>query len=315
MNHYGRSLQTHGLGGVTLIGAPTDVGAGDHGGSMGPLALRVAGLGRALAAMGIAVHDGGDLQGPYSLDGPMVNGMRNLAAVVEWSQKAHEAVLSALQAKRLPILLGGDHSLAIGSVSAVARYCYSSNKKLRILWLDAHSDLNTDQVSSTGNIHGMPLASLCGYGVDELTAIGGVTPAVLPAEVRQIGLRSVDDAEKEIIQRLGLEVYDMRCIDEMGMRQCMEMALAGMDNSTHLHVSFDVDFLDPLIAPGVATTVAGGPNYREAQLCMEMIADTGLLGSLDIVELNPALDIRNQTARVVVDMVASLFGKSTLIRG
>lgn len=314
MNQYGQSLVAHGLSGVSLIGAPADVGASDHGSSMGPQALRVAGLGSALEAMGISVHDCHDLQGPYRLNGAMIDGMRNLPAVVQWCEKIHAAVLAELQKKRLPIMLGGDHSLAMGSISAVARYCRDNNKKLRLLWLDAHSDFNTNQGSASGNIHGMPLAALCGYGAGELTAIGGMTPAVRPDEIRQIGLRSVDDPEKEIIRRLDLEVYDMRRIDEIGIRQCMEQALAGMSGSTHLHVSFDVDFLDPMLAPGVGTTVSGGPNYREAQLCMEMIADTGLLASLDIVELNPALDVRNQTARVAVDMVESMFGKSTLMR-
>jgi arginase len=160
----------------------------------------------------------------------------------------------------------------------------------------------------------MPIAVLCGHGPAQLTSIGGHTPAISPHAIRQVGIRSVDQGEKRFVHELGLEVFDMRYVDEMGMRQTMENALAGLHRDTHLHVSFDVDFLDPDIAPGVGTTVPGGPSYREAQLCMEMVADTGLLGSLDIMELNPAFDVRNRTAEVAVDLIGSLFGKSTLMR-
>ena len=183
-----------------------------------------------------------------------------------------------------------------------------------MLWLDAHADFNTHDVTPSGNIHGMPVACLCGIGPDALTTLGGDAPALRPAEVRQVGIRSVDEGEKRLVKQYGLDVYDMRYIDEVGMKRTMEEALAGVDADTHLHVSFDVDFLDPSIAPGVGTTVPGGPNYREAQLVMEMIADSGRMGSLDIVELNPLLDNRNETARVSVDLVESLFGKSTLMR-
>jgi arginase len=220
----------------------------------------------------------------------------------------------SLAAGRLPILLGGDHCLGIGSISAVARHCRATGKKLRVLWLDAHTDFNTNALTPTGNVHGMPVAVLCGHGPAELTGIGGATPAMSPSAIRQIGIRSVDEGEKRFVRQQGLEVFDMRYIDEMGMRHTMEKALAGMDADTHLHVSFDVDFLDPSIAPGVDTAIKGGPTYREAQLCMEMIADTGLLGSLDVMELNPALDVRNGTAEVAVDLIESLFGKSTLMR-
>jgi arginase len=160
----------------------------------------------------------------------------------------------------------------------------------------------------------MPLACLCGFGPSELVQLGGSTPAISPQCIRQVGIRSVDSGEKRFVHEQGLEVFDMRSIDEMGVRRVLDLALADLDANTHLHVSFDVDFLDPEIAPGVGTTVPGGPSYREAQLCMEMIADTGRLGSVDIVELNPALDVRNKTATLAVDLVESLFGKSTLIR-
>jgi arginase len=202
----------------------------------------------------------------------------------------------------------------VGSISAVARHCREQGRKLRVLWLDAHADFNTSELSSSGNVHGMPLACLCGFGPAELTTLGGVSPVLEPSWVREIGVRSVDAGEKRFLHEQGLEVFDMRYIDEMGMRATMEQALMGLDGDTHLHVSFDVDFLDPEIAPGVGTQVPGGPTYREAQLCMEMIADTRRLASLDVVELNPAFDVHNKTARLAVDLIESLFGKSTLVR-
>jgi len=226
----------------------------------------------------------------------------------------HEAVYGALGEGHLPIMLGGDHSLAVGSISAVARHCRDTHQKLRVLWLDAHADFNTGELSPSGNLHGMPLACLCGLGPRVLTGLGGQSPAIHPQWIRQIGIRSVDEGERRLVHELAVEVFDMRYIDEMGMRATMEQALSGIDADTHLHVSFDVDFLDPDIAPGVGTTVPGGPTYREAQLCMEMIADTRRVGSLDVVELNPALDEHNRTAKIAVDLLESLFGKSTLVR-
>jgi arginase len=211
-------------------------------------------------------------------------------------------------------VLGGDHSLGIGSISAVARHCRATGKKLRVLWFDAHADCNTAALTPSGNLHGMPVACLCGHGPQALISLGGQVPAIAPQDIRLIGIRSVDAGEKRLVHDMGIEVFDMRFVDEMGMRHTMEQALLGVDDNTHLHVSLDVDFLDPSIAPGVATTVRGGPTYREAQLCMEMVADTGRLASLDLVELNPALDVRNQTALLAVDLVQSLFGKSTLMR-
>jgi len=299
---------------ATLIGAPTDVGAGARGASMGPEALRVAGLQQALTNRGLRVIDRGNLSGPGNPWLPPVNGYRHLAEAVEWNRQLHDAVYEELRQARLPILLGGDHCLGIGSISAAARHCRDTGKKLRVLWLDAHADFNTSELSPSGNIHGMPVACLCGFGPKELVEIGGQVPAISPKWIRQIGIRSVDEGERRFVHEQGLEVFDMRFIDEMGVRHTMELALAGMDANTHLHVSFDVDFLDPEIAPGVGTTVPGGPTYREAQLCMEMIADTGRLASLDIMELNPAFDVHNRTGALAVDLVESLFGKSTLMR-
>jgi arginase len=299
---------------VSLIGAPTDIGAGDRGALMGPDALRIAGLGEALLARGVDVADRGNLDGPRNPWLGPVDGYRHLEQVVAWNRTVMDAVAAELRDGRLPILMGGDHCLGIGSITAVANHCRETGKQLRVLWLDAHADFNTHDVTPSGNIHGMPVACLCGIGPDALTRLGGSMPAVAPAQVRQIGIRSVDEGEKALVKEHGLDVYDMRYIDEVGMKRTMEEALADVDDNTHLHVSFDVDFLDPSIAPGVGTTVPGGPNYREAQLVMEMIADSGRMGSLDIVELNPTLDTRNRTALLAVDLVESLFGKSTLMR-
>ena len=299
---------------ISLIGAPTDVGAGSRGASMGPEALRVAHIASTLESHGLEVLDRGNLSGPRNPWLPPVNGYRHLAEVTAWNQSLHAAVYAELQLGRLPIVLGGDHCLGIGSISAVARHCRDTGKRLRVLWLDAHADFNTSTLTPSGNIHGMPVACLCGHGPQELIGIGGQVPAIQAQWVRQIGIRSVDQGEKRFVHAQGLEVFDMRYIDEMGMRSTMEQALMELDDNTHLHVSFDVDFLDPDIAPGVGTTVRGGPTYREAQLCMEMIADTGLLASMDVMELNPALDERNRTAEVAVDLIESLFGKSTLMR-
>ena len=299
---------------ISLIGAPTDIGAGARGASMGPEALRVANLQSTLEAHGLEVIDRGNLAGPSNPWLPPTEGYRHLGEVVAWNTSVHEAVHAELKLGRLPILLGGDHCLAIGSISAVARHCREAGKKLRVLWLDAHADFNTNVLTPTGNVHGMPVACLCGRGPQALIEIGGQVPAISPKWVRQIGIRSVDEGERRLVHEVDLEVFDMRYIDEMGMRHTMELALATLDANTHLHVSFDVDFLDPPIAPGVGTTVNGGPTYREAQLCMEMIADTGRLASLDVMELNPAFDVRNATAVLAVDLVESLFGKSTLMR-
>ena len=299
---------------VTLIGAPTDVGASVRGASMGPEALRVAGIAEALRSFAVEVRDAGNLAGPINPMLPPVDGVRHLPEVVTWNRLVHDAVASELAGGRLPILLGGDHSVAIGSISAVAAHCRAAGRRLRVLWLDAHADFNTAALTPSGNLHGMPVACLCGHGPPALTGLGGGMPILTASELRLVGLRSVDDAEKRFLRDAGVTVLDMRRIDEEGMRATLARALDGLDADAHLHVSLDVDFLDPEIAQGVGTPVRGGPTYREAQLCMEMIADTGCLGSLDLCELNPAFDHRNATARLAVDLTESVFGKSTLLR-
>ncbi|MBS0231313.1 MAG: arginase [Proteobacteria bacterium] len=300
---------------VSVFGAPTDIGASLRGASMGPEALRVAGLIAAITGRGVDVRDCGDVAGPANPQSPPVDGYRHLDEVVAWNRAVFDASTRELRDGRMPIMLGGDHCLAIGSIAAVAAHCRDVGKTLRVLWLDAHADFNTREITPSGNIHGMPVACLCGLGPEALTTLGGPAPALRPEQVRQIGIRSVDPEEKRLVLEHGLDIYDMRYIDEVGMRRSIEEALEGVDANTHLHLSFDVDMLDPPIAPGTGTRVPGGVNYREAQLIMEMVADCGRLASLDLVEVNPALDRRNMTAKLAVDLVESLFGKSTLMRG
>ncbi len=282
---------------------------------MGPEALRVAGIAQALQARGYEVIDQGNLGGPPR---PPVReqgrGPHHLEEVVAWNRAVFDAVDLALDAGELPLLLGGDHCLAVGSISAVARHCRRRGRRLRVLWLDAHADVNDEASSPSGNLHGMPVACLLGRGPPALVGWSGQPQALQPADLAFLGIRSVDAEEKAAIARLGLQVFDMRHIDEHGMRHTLTEALHGVDEDTHLHVSFDLDCLDPADAPGVGTGVPGGPTYREMQLCMEMIADTGRLGSLDVMEVNPALDVRNRTAALAVDFVRSLFGASTLAR-
>jgi arginase len=285
---------------VALVGAPTDAGAGLRGGALGPDALRVAGIDVTLRRLGLEVQDLGNLNGPGNpLEEPK-EGYRHLKEMTAWCREVYGTVNDALKSGRLPLVMGGDHSLAIGSISAVADHCKREN---------------TPRTSPTGNLHGMPVAVLCGIGPAELTGIAETVPAIDGSCLFQFGVRSVDHIEKQSINESGLTVYDMRTVDERGMRSVMAEALgAAARRGGHLHVSLDVDFLNPEIAPGTVTPVPGGPGYREAQLCMEMIYDSGRMGSLDIMELNPANDIRNKTAQLVVELVASLFGEQILAR-
>jgi arginase len=292
---------------VTLIGAPTDIGAAHRGTTMGPDALRAANLADTLTRKGLKVVDYGNIQGPPNPWLPPVNGCRHLSETIIWSRTVYEAIYRKLTLGHMPIMLGGDHSLALGSISAVARYCRERERPLRVLWLDSHADFNTIETTPTGNIHGMPVACLCGYGPKELIELSGQIPAVSPSIFRQIGVRSIDPYEKLFAQKVGLETYDMKYINKFGIQQAIEQSLRNITPDTHLHVSFDVDFLDPMIAPGVGTAVQGGLTYPDAQLCMELIAKTRCMASLDIVELNPAFDRYNQTAQVTVNLMESLF--------
>ncbi len=299
---------------VSLIGAPTDVGASVRGAGMGPDALRVAGLYEALTSSRLNVIDHGNLAGPPTPWTPPKDGVRHLEEVVAWNRAVFDRVTAVLAAGQFPLLMGGDHCLAIGSISAIAKHCRRTKKKLRVVWFDAHTDVNDATISPSGNVHGMPVSVLLGYGPKSLVGWSGETAALSADEIDFVGIRSVDAHEKQTIRRLGLQVYDMRHIDEHGMRHTMIEVLQDVGEDTHLHVSFDLDCLDPADAPGVGTAVRGGPTYREIQLCMEMIADTGKMASLDVVEINPALDVRNRTAELAVEFIQSLFGASTLAR-
>jgi arginase len=300
---------------VALIGAPTDVGASRRGASMGPEALRVAGIDRALRRLGRGVTDRGNVTGPPNPEQLRTGGYRHLPEVEAWCRGVHDAVYSSLRAGEIPLLMGGDHSVAIGSVAAVARHCADRGRPVALLWLDAHADFNNASSSPSGNIHGMPASIIAGHGPAELTGLSGAVPIVPAERIVQIGVRSIDAIEKRLVVDSGVLVYDMRRIDELHMRTVMEQALDHVaERDVHLHVSFDVDFLDPSIAPGVPTTVPGGPTYREAQLAMEMIHDSGLMRSLDVVELNPAYDEGNRTAELAVELVQSLFGLQILAR-
>ena len=297
---------------VSLIGVPTDIGASTVGCRLGPQALRVAGLTKALEAYGCKVRDCGDLSGPENPLQPPVNGYRHLPQVIEWNKALFAAVSTELADGRLPIVLGGDHCLAIGSITAIADHCRRTGKTLRVIWVDAHADFNTAELTPSGNIHGMPVACLTGHGPDELTRMGENYPAMANDEIRQIGLRSVDVGEKGFLHEQGITVYDMRYLDEIGMRETMHRALEGVDENTHVHLSLDLDFIDPAIAPGVGTPVKGGLDYREAHMVMEIVADSGKLTSLDLVEVNPTLDVRNATAQLGVELALSAIGMKIL---
>lgn len=305
---------------VALIGAPCDVAAGMRGATMGPEALRVAGIAEALRGLGYDTEDRGNLSGPIHPGRPADpagpdGGYRHLAETATWLDTAREAVAAALSDGTLPLLLGGDHALSAGSTAAVAAHCAAAEKPLVVLWIDAHADFNTAATSPSGNIHGMPAALLCGVGPAAILDRLGQTPVLTPDQMIQVGVRSVDAAEKRAVVDHGLQVHDMRTIDERGLRAVMGEVLDQVAaRGAHLHISFDVDVLDPQVAPGVGTPVPGGLTYREAQLCMEMIHDSGCLGSLDVVEVNPARDHGNRTAEVTVELVESLFGEQILAR-
>jgi arginase len=253
--------------------------------------------------------------GPANPEEGRTGDYRHLREVAAWCRGVHDAVYASLAAGEIPLLMGGDHSVAIGSVAAIARHCAERQRPLAMFWLDAHADFNVASSTPSGNIHGMPVSVMAGFGPSELTGLAGFVPMLHPRRIVQIGIRSVDAVEKQLVVDSGMVVYDMRRIDELRMRTVMEHALAHVaEAGVHLHVSFDVDFLDPSIAPGVPSTVPGGPTYREAQLCMEMIYDSGLMRSLDVMELNPAYDEGNRTAELAVELVQSLFGLQILAR-
>lgn len=298
---------------LTIIGAPIEEGAGRLGALMGPAALRTAGLVRTLQDLGHPVQDRGDLHLPQTL--PVVPPVQGLAHYIEeiaaWSRMLDIETYGAMKTGGFPIILGGDHSLSMGSVSGVARYCEEQGRELFVLWLDAHSDFNTPATSPSGNMHGMSAALLCRE--PGLEGVFGDEPRgfVKPENLHLFGIRSIDSTERVLLRERGIDVVDMRQIDEFGVAPLLRRIIERVQKANGiLHVSFDVDFVDPSIAPGVGTTVPGGATYREAHLVMEMLHDSGVVGSLDVVELNPFLDERGKSALLLVDLVASLFGRS-----
>ncbi|MBB3658895.1 arginase [Rhizobium sp. BK650] len=276
---------------------------------MGPTALRIAGVDKALIDLGHDVIDAGDINVVPARDLPNHSRAHNLRTVGAYTRALEAATYDAAKSGRFPLILGGDHSLSMGSVSGMARYAAEEGRPLFVLWLDAHSDFNSPETSPSGNIHGMPVAFFCGLA--ELAEIlPKDRPLVDPKKVFQLGIRSVDASERQEIRKHGVNVFDMRWIDEQGVAGIMRQILETVEKANGLlHVSFDVDFLDPDFAPGVGTTVPGGATFREAHLIMEMLSDSGLVSSLDLVELNPFLDDRGKSARIMVEMTASLFGR------
>jgi arginase len=299
---------------VHIIGVSLDLGGNRRGVDMGPSAFRIAGLAERLTALGMTVVDDGDLVAPIpevkSIGDPHKKYIREIARVCE---KLYKASLTALEKGGLPLVLGGDHSVAAGSVAATADYVRRSGGRIGVIWVDAHGDMNTPASSTSGNVHGMPLASLLGPEPAELSRIGGFSPKVRAENTALIGIRNLDDREKEIVRGAGVRVFTMKDIDRAGIASVVEQALLHAGEGTSgVHVSFDLDVCDPSIAPGVGTPVKGGLDYREAHLLMEVIADSGLLTALDLVEVNPILDDRNMTAVLGVELVASALGQKIL---
>lgn len=294
---------------IELIGAPCDAGAGGAGSGGGPQALRAAGLVQALQGAGRAVRDGADLAGPRPQHDTPVAGYRHLAEVVAWNHLVHTAVAAALARQSLPLLLGGDHSLSIGSLSAVAAHCRAQGRPLHVFWFDAHADCNSRRTSPSANLHGMPLACLCGVGPPALTGLAGQRPALHGGQIHLVGLRSVDPGEATLVQQLGLQVLDMAALRRQGLQQALASALAAVEPDAHLHVSLDVDVLDPTLAPGTGTAVGNGLTLEEAQQCMTMLAATGRVASVDVMELDPSRDTGHTTAGHAVALLATLLAR------
>jgi arginase len=299
---------------IRIIGVPLDLGQSRRGVDMGPSAVRVAGLEAKLEALGYRVEDKGNV--PVALAETKSAGdpqAKYLKEIAETCSKEAELVIQTLEAGKIPLVLGGDHSIAAGTVSGLAEFHRRSKHRVGLLWIDAHSDINTPDSSPSGNVHGMPLGAIMGLFPGPLADMYGFCPKVNPDNVVLVGIRDVDEVERQNIRKAGVHVFTMRDIDERGMRAVMEEALrlAGR-NTVGYHVSLDMDWIDPEDAPGVGTPVWGGATYREGHLAMEIIADHGRMTSFEIVEVNPVLDERNQTAELAVELALSAFGKKIL---
>jgi arginase len=297
---------------VTIIGVPSDLGANKRGANIGPAAVRIAGLHEKLKMLGCSIEERGDIDVPLRemLTSEQVTS-KHRAAIIDVCTKLSDEVHRALRGGRKPIVLGGDHSIAMGTVTGVSRYAREERGSIGLIWVDAHADMNTPDSTHTGNIHGMPLSVILGQGYPDLVGMDGISPKVKPHNVALIGIRTLDSEEKDLCRHSGVRYFTMREVDERGMVAVMKDALAVATNGTlGFHVSFDLDGIDPIYAPGVSTPVTGGLSLREAHLILEMLADTKKLMSMEFVELNPMCDIEHKSAGLVVDLIQSALGKS-----
>jgi arginase len=300
---------------IRIVGAPMDLGAARRGVDMGPFAVRYAELRERLADLGHPVEDAGNVPVPFREDAERgaQRGARYLGAITDVCRDLAVRTRDAVEAGARPLVLGGDHAIAAGSVAGAAAALRARGQSLGLIWLDAHADCNTPASSKSGNVHGMPVAHLLGHGDRALAHVGGAAPAVHARHVVLVGVRDVDRPEREHLAKWGVRAFTMRDLDERGVRAVMQEAIAiASDGTSGLWVSCDVDWLDPADAPGVGTPVAGGATYREAHLAMEMLADTGRVVGLDLVEVNPVLDHRNRTAELAVGLALSCFGQRIL---
>ena len=299
---------------VHIIGVPLDLGGNRRGTDMGPSAFRIAGLAEQLAKLGLSVVDKGDVPSPI----PEAKGAgdprkRYVKEIAKVCQRVFQTSLASFSEGAMPIVLGGDHSLGAGSVAAAAAHVRKSGKAMGLIWVDAHADMNNPSSSESGNVHGMPLAALLGTGPSELAHFGGATPAVLARHTVLVGIRNLDEVEKQIVRASTVHVFTMKEVDRLGIAEVMERAIAIASRGTGgFHVSYDLDACDPSVAPGVGTPVKGGLSYREAHVVMEMVAESKKLTSFDLVEVNPTLDIRNTTAELGIELALSALGKSIL---
>ena len=299
---------------ISLIGFPMDLGAGRRGVDMGPSALRIAELQQKLEKLGYSVSDTGDIKIEIMERQKIKNHqLKYLSEIIKTSKILADKVSSVLEKGDFPLCLGGDHSMAIGTIAGISSYCKKKKLKLGVIWIDAHADMNTDKTTPSGNIHGMPLAASLGFGNKELVNFYGFAPKLPPENCALIGIRSIDEAEKEIVKKLNLSVFTMQDIDKLGIHRIINKVLKQFrKNVDHIHVSFDVDSVDPSISPGVGTPVQGGLSFREAHLLMESIAECGCMSSLEIAEVNPILDDKNKSANFTVDLIASSMGQRIL---
>jgi arginase len=299
---------------VDIIGVPLDLGANMRGSNMGPATIRIADLYRQIEILGFKAQDLGDIAVPYREQIPESDRAHNYLKVIERAATSLALLTKAsIKSGNIPLTLGGDHAVAVGSISGVSSALNDQGQKLGLIWVDAHADLNTPESSPSGNIHGMPLALVLGKGHKPLTSILNNHPKVNAENVALIGIRAIDSEERQICKSIGIRYFTMREIDEKGMSKVMTEAIAVATNGTKgIHLSFDLDAIEPLYAPGVSTPVTGGLSYREAHLCLEMIADSKKLLSMDFVEVNPMADIHHKTAKLTVDLILSALGKSII---